>query len=134
MTPPPAPTWLLGLNRRIPSAANPHEPWLPTLQLIDIQPGQFWIPALQAELQTPIVLQPLPNVFAWRSFSANFSYNLRWRLNAPLVVVRKLITFTIAFQFTFQFALQQKLKSIISDPAGNYGIGGFASLAWGAID
>jgi len=133
MTPPPTPTWLYGYNRRTPSPLNPHEPWLPTLQLIDVQPGEFWNPALAAELHTAIILQPLGNPYAWRSFSANFSYNLRWRNFDPTIIVRKLITFTAAFEFHPRFLVREKIASIITDPLGNYGIGGFASLAWGGI-
>lgn len=133
MTVNPAISWALGPNRRIMYDSGPHPGWLPTLQLIDLEPGEFWQPALETELLTTIVLQPLTPPWAWRAFSANFSFNLRWQNFNTVIVVRWLGNFSHAFLFFPRHAVQSRMINQHTDPAGVYAINGGVSLAWGPI-
>ena len=129
----PSITWTLGPNRRIMFDVGPLPGWLPTLQLIDLEPGEFWLPALEAELLTPIILQPLPFPWAWRSFSANFSFNLRWQIFNTRIIVRWLGNFSTVYVFSPQFAVQTRMFNENSDFADNYAIGGGLNFQWGPI-
>lgn len=133
MPPPPNPSWTLGPNRRFPNPGNPHPGWLPRVQLIDTEPGEFWIPALQAELETAIILQPRPPVYSWRSSTANFSYNLRWTPFNLRLIVRWLGNFSDAFEFKPFHMVQTIMRSTITTPAGNYAINGTLNFQWGPL-
>lgn len=112
------------------------------IQLHNIQPGQFWNPAKEADLLTPIVCSPIPAVPQWLGVSTFFSFRFhyrQWRLiggirvpdhRIELTVREGAGIFPIAFRFDPDFAITEWMVNNITDPIGAYGINGTATLAF----
>lgn len=133
MTPLPSTSWTLGPNRRTPNLLGLHPTWTPRVQLLNMEPGEFWVPALQTELETGIILQPFGAPNMWRSFSANFSWNQRWHPTRLITIIRYRANGSEAFVFNSRYAVQELMKNTLTDPAGNYSINGSMNFQWGPI-
>lgn len=130
MTPPPATTWTLGLNRRYPDFPNWPSPWTLQLQLHNLSPGDTWIPALEAELLTLRTLVAGPNPGTFRFRTPNFAWLFQFFLFAPRIQVNHRGTGTQAFIFFFRTLEAHRVNNTILAPTGQYAFGGGATFAW----
>ncbi len=106
------------------------------LTLYDLQPGQFWNPALEAELLTPQILPPfLPAaeaLFRLRTLSFNWVFRIGPLRN--FIRVQLLTDFTkFAFFRNIPFALDTFAYSELTAAAGNFAFNGSATIAWGTL-
>lgn len=141
MTPPFSPTWTLGPNRAYTNLLDWPNPWTLQVQLQDLHPGEFWIPALEANILTKRTLLPQANPGTWRFRNTDFAWLMRHRYT-PLRLAGSFRaskvditcfhrpTASVVFQFFFKPAIVQKIASIVTDAAGNYSFGGTAQMAW----
>lgn len=141
MTPPFKPTWTLGPNRRYPDLLDWPSPWTMQIQLQDLQPGEHWIPAIEANILTKRTLAAAPNPGTWRFRNDDFAWFMRHRytpvrLEGPFGFSRIDIecfhrpSGTLAFLFQWKSATVQKLTNFLTSAPGNYSFGGTALMAW----
>lgn len=114
---------------------------LVAVQLHNIQPGATWDPLLAAELHTKRILLPLANNIVYRYIGINFIYRFHYRtypyrdpagdLQEQIeLVVRYRTDNSLAFLFLPVWAVSRWMVNDITDPVGNYGIDGTATLSW----
>ena len=141
MTPHFAPTWTLGPNRAYPELQAWPSPWQMDIQLQDLQPGEFWIPAIEGNITTNRTLSAAPAAGTWRFRNTNFAWFMRHRytpgrLEGTFQLSRVDIecfhrpTASGVFLFIWNTATAQKLINQLTDAAGNYSFGGTARMAW----
>ncbi len=112
------------------------------VQLFNIEPGEFWKPAKEAELLTPITLLPQFNPKLWFQFTTFFVFRFHYRQfrdvagtrvrdhRIELTVRERVGIAPIAFQFDPDFARTEWMVNNNTDPAGVYGINGTAVLSF----
>lgn len=135
------PTWTLGPQRRYPDLQDWPSPWQLQLQLQDLQPGEFWIPAQETNITTKRTLSAAPNPGTWRFRNTDFAWFFRHRYT-PLRFEESFQasridiecfhrpTGSVVFHFLWTTAGTQKLTSLLTEAANNYSFGGTAQLAW----
>lgn len=136
-----SPTWTVGPNRAYPDLLDWPSPWQMQIQLQDLEPGEFWIPAIEGNITTKRTLSAAPNAGTWRFRNTNFAWFMRHRytrlsLEGSFQLSRVDIecfhrpTGSAVFLFQWRTATVQKLLNQLTAAAGNYSFGGSAQLAW----
>jgi len=111
------------------------------VQLHNLEPGEFWQPALEAELLTSRVLSPLFDNIVYRYVGTNFIYRWHYRTfphrdpagdleHLIELNVRWLGNLSIAFSFIPNFLEVAWMMNRLLTPTGNYSIKGSATLSW----
>ena len=111
------------------------------VQLHNLEPGQFWNPALEAELLTSRVLLPLFNNIVYRYVGTNFVYRWHYRTfpfrnpagaleHSVALVVLFLGNLSEAFYFVPNFLETSWMMSRNTTAAGKYSVKGSATLSW----
>jgi hypothetical protein len=101
--------------------------------LYDLEPGEFWNPAFEAELLTTRILTP--NLAAsealFRFRSTNFTWLFRIGPVRNNLLVGNITTFSKrAFTLFWHFGIHTFAYNSDTDPAGKWAINGSATMSW----
>lgn len=107
--------------------------WVIHMQLHDLQPGEFWNPAKEADLLGLKVLTPRLTAtsafFEFRGPDFIWSFRISNRRNQILCTDIVFIPRRVFF-LRFPFAVHTFAYSSQTDPAGFTAIGGSATISW----
>lgn len=107
--------------------------WVIHMQFFDIEPGEFWTPAYEADLLTPRILTPHPTASRalFQYYSPQFVWIFRIGLIWNWIQIRTNRPERIfAFTHIIHFGAQSFAYNDQTDPAGVYGINGSATISW----
>lgn len=110
--------------------------WQIHIQLYDLQPGEFWNPAHEAELLTPQVLAPHPTAGEALFFlrGPNFIWNFRIGPNRNnILCTTQLDIRNRAFFLTLPFGVHTFAYNSLTAPAANYAFNGSCTISWQRI-
>lgn len=98
--------------------------------VFNLQPGDTWNPAFEAELLTPRILVPHLTAHCYIFVSTNFFWALFWDLERTEYVVRRLAGGQFAFRFNPVFGVHSWCINELTGPTGNYAYGGTGTISW----
>ena len=101
--------------------------------LFDLEPGEFWNPALEAELLATRIL--LPNLAASEALFEFRSTNFTWLFRIGpvrnnLLVGNRFNFSQRAFTLAWTFVITTFAYNSDTDPAGKWAINGSATMSW----
>ncbi len=117
-----------GPNKRFEPIAGSNTRVLATF--FNLQPGEFWNPAWEAELLTPRVLLPDPvNEFFFLA-TTNFTYALFWNFSFLRLSIRTRVARQQVFIFNIFHGVQQWCIGETPGPTGVFSFRGTATISW----
>ena len=99
------------------------------LQLHDMQEGEFWNDADGIILQSPHILLPLGFEGNFLTVDMPFFYQYRHRPELFRIAITSFDQLNFVFSFTIVHGPNQFAYNELTDPAGVFAFGGFATLS-----
>ncbi len=105
-------------------------PSLVIVQLHNLNPGQFWLPAQQPLIESSVTLAPIPGQQRWQHFTFPFVWDWFYRPDRIQLDVIFLPVPAPVFRISISFVSDRWMLNEIVTGAGTYSLKGTATLAW----
>lgn len=100
------------------------------MQLHDLEPAQFWNPALEAELLTLRHLPRWPATQVFRVDTAHFNWWILWTKTMHRLNVREIGTGKWAFSLWLYYAVTRWGTNDITESTGYFAKNGTITISW----
>ena len=121
-------TKFYGPNRRYQNVTGNNVRCLATV--FNVEPGESWNPAFEAELLTPRLMIPHATGQLYIFVSTNFFWAFHYHFARTEFVVRRLGGGDFAFRFNPIFGVHKWCINELIEPTGNYAFNGTATISW----
>lgn len=100
------------------------------MQVFDVQPGDLWVPGLEAELYTKRYLGIYAGYQTYYFNSTNFRYRCQWYFNNCEFIIRYYYGGVFCFHFKPHYATNEWMICQIAGPTGVFAYGGRMVVSW----
>lgn len=101
-----------------------------SLQLINLQQGEFWIPEDEHLLTTPHLLEQTPTACKWSITDQDYTFELHWDGALSIAFVVNNATGKTVHGLNAIATCLLSLTDLIEQPAGRQGFGSTAVITW----
>lgn len=110
--------------------SNEPTPKFVSVQLFDLEEGDFWNEGLRAELEMQTYLEQTATPCEWRLIGNNFVWVWRWDALTPFIQIQQIPQFKRAFFQTIGPSCLVEYPNSLVVPGGNFAFNGTAVIDW----